>query len=87
MDDAKRHEDESLPVTAEVGGEGGSYADPTYQKATLDPDGLRRVSDTSQPNAAAEMAHNAERRGEIAEGGVGTDPDPAEGMKKYPTEE
>jgi hypothetical protein len=28
--------DKSLPVTAEVGNEGGSYADPTMQRATFD---------------------------------------------------
>jgi hypothetical protein len=87
MDDAKGPGDESMPVTAEVGGEGGSYADPTYQEATRNPGGLGRASDTETPNAAAEVAHNADHRGEIAEGGVGTDPGPAEGMKKYPTED
>jgi hypothetical protein len=28
------YRDEKLPVTAEVGSEGGSYADPTFQEAT-----------------------------------------------------
>ena len=87
MDDARKREDERLPVTAEVGGEGGSYADPTYQEATLGGGTLRRASDTGQPNAAADVAGNAEHRDEIANGGVGTDPGPADGMKKYPTEE
>jgi hypothetical protein len=89
MDDTKRYRDEALPITAEVGGEGGSFADPTYQQTEATPpgqDGLRRSDDTSQPNAASEVAHNANHRGEIAEGSVGADPGPAEGMKKYPTE-
>ena len=30
--------DKKLPVTGEVGSEGGSYADPTYQVATFDED-------------------------------------------------
>jgi hypothetical protein len=34
MADTPKYRDERLPVTAEVGGEGGSYADPTYQIAT-----------------------------------------------------
>ena len=31
---AGKRDDDDLPVTAEVGSEGGSYADPTVQKAT-----------------------------------------------------
>jgi hypothetical protein len=34
MPDTPKYRDEKLPVTAEVGSEGGSYADPTYQEAT-----------------------------------------------------
>ena len=30
--------DKKLPVTGEVGSEGGSYADPTYQVPTFDED-------------------------------------------------
>lgn len=30
--------DKKLPVTGEVGSEGGSYAEPTYQVATFDED-------------------------------------------------
>lgn len=30
--------DKKLPVTGEVGSEGGSYADPTYQVATFEED-------------------------------------------------
>jgi hypothetical protein len=88
MGDTKKFRDEKLPVTAEVGGEGGSFADPTYQQsATEGYRGLHRESDTEAPNAASEVAGNAEHRPPIADGGVGTNPDPAEGMKKYPSEE
>ncbi len=38
MADAPKYRDERLPVTAEVGGEGGSHADPTFQKATEEGD-------------------------------------------------
>ena len=86
MDDAKKYRDEHLPVTAEVGGEGGSFADPTYQESAREPDGLGRASDTKQPNAAAEVAQYAEHEDQIADGGVGSAPGPGEGMKKYPTE-
>lgn len=87
MDDAKRFRDEKLPVTAEVGGEGGSFADPTYQESAEEPpEGLERESDTEQPNASSEVAQNANRREPIVEGGVGTEPGPAGGMKKYPTD-
>ncbi len=87
MDDARRYRDERLPVTAEVGGEGGSFADPTYQQSAEEPDGLTRASDTKQPNAAADVAQYAEHEEQIADGGVGTAPDPGQGMKKYPTED
>jgi hypothetical protein len=38
MPDTPKYRDDKLPVTAEVGGEGGSYADPTFQKATEEGD-------------------------------------------------
>jgi hypothetical protein len=77
------------PITAEVGGEGGSFADGTYQQAERDDvrgEGMRRADETSRPNAAAEVAQNAVHRDEIAEGGVGTAPGPDEGMTRPPTE-
>ena len=33
MADTEKYRDERLPVTSEVGGEGGSFADPTYPEA------------------------------------------------------
>jgi hypothetical protein len=38
MSDTPKYRDEKLPVTGEVGGEGGSYADPTFQRATEEGD-------------------------------------------------
>jgi hypothetical protein len=52
-DDRREHK---LPVTAEVGGEGGSYADPTTQVATFEGD----VERTSEPLGDAAAATNPE---------------------------
>lgn len=44
--------EQKLPVTAEVGGEGGSYADPTTQVATFDgnvPNAGEPATDTQDP--------------------------------------
>lgn len=74
--------DRMLPVTAEVGSEGGSYADPTNQVATFG-------TLLAQSNACAggSVAGDAMRSEEIAGGGSGTYPDPAGGMIRYPTED
>ena len=40
--------DKSLPVTGEVGSEGGSYADPTVQAPTFNED-LGRVAENAEP--------------------------------------
>ena len=42
--------DKALPVTGEVGSEGGSYADPTYQVPTFEED----LGNTGEHAAAAE---------------------------------
>ena len=89
MSSTRKFRDEKLPVTAEVGGEGGSYADPTYQEAAHDGvrgGGLDRVDQRDQQDAAGQIAHDALHRAEIEDGGVGTAPDPADGMKKPVTE-
>lgn len=41
--------DKKLPVTGEVGSEGGSFADPTYQVATFDQD-LGRKAEAVEPD-------------------------------------
>jgi hypothetical protein len=72
-----------LPVTAEVGGEGGSYADPTIQVATF---GGQLDQDGGQGGAAS-ASNQAIRGADIAGGGMGSEPDPAQGMRRYPTED
>jgi len=46
----QKHDDpeEGLPVTGEVGSEGGSYSDATVQVATFDED-LGRTAEASEP--------------------------------------
>ena len=51
-DEAKRDEHDRLPVTQEVGSEGGSFADPTAQKATRSGD-VRRVDGPLPPGASS----------------------------------
>jgi hypothetical protein len=45
--------DKKLPVTGEVGSEGGSYADPTYQISQFEGD-LGRVAENAEPDAGGE---------------------------------
>src|SRR5215212_11034917 len=71
-----------LPVTAEVGGEGGSYAEPTIQEATFGA-GLERVEGHGGPGSAANYGIRSE---EVTGAGVGAAPDPSSGMLRYPTE-
>lgn len=40
--------DKKLPVTGEVGSEGGSYADPTYQVSEFDGD-VGRTAEAAEP--------------------------------------
>ncbi|MEN3337568.1 MAG: hypothetical protein V7647_1244 [Acidobacteriota bacterium] len=72
----------ALPVTAEVGGEGGSFADSTTQVATFGGplDSLERAG-------AASTAGDAIRSEDVIEGGVGAGPGPADGMTRYPSED
>jgi hypothetical protein len=86
MADAPKYRDEPLPVTAEVGGEGGSFADPTYQESTRR-ERLPRQPETAQPNAESDAAQYASHGEQIEEGGAGTAPGPGEGMKRYPTDD
>lgn len=75
--------DRTLPVTEEVGSEGGSYADPTYQVATFGGhDALRTADRTGPPATGGESTD----RPPVADQGVGGAPGPASGMVRYPTE-
>jgi len=86
MADAPKYRDRKLPVTAEVGGEGGSFADPTYQESAERRD-LPRQPDISRPGPAGDVAQYANHQAQIEKGGAGTAPGPDEGMKKYPTDD
>src|SRR3954469_25923867 len=73
----------ALPVTAEVGGEGGSYADPTLQVPTFQ----GPSADIDIPAGGASVAGDAIGFQEVAAGGVGAGPDPADGMIRYPSQD
>jgi hypothetical protein len=66
----------TLPVTSEVGGEGGSFADPTSQVATFEGD----IGRTSGAGESGSAATQATRRHDIP------DADRHPGMIRYPTE-
>jgi hypothetical protein len=68
--------DKTLPVTGEVGGEGGSFADPTHQVSTLTGDIGRSGGAGGYGSAATQATHSPEIAGE----------DPDRGMIRYPTE-
>ena len=69
MNDPEQSGDQKLPVTAEVGGEGGSYADATLQAETFSgPRGNRRVDPERE---ASEV--NGDATADAAEGGQALD--------------
>src|SRR3954470_18958948 len=78
-----RDTDRRLPVTAEVGGEGGSYAEPTIQVATFDED----IDRTEGRGGYSSAATYANRGAEVAGGGMSSAPEPAHGMIRYPSED
>jgi hypothetical protein len=71
-------ENRSLPVTAEVGGEGGSFADPTVQVATTEGDLARGRGH----GGAASAATQATRRADVPPAGPGAVPE----IVRYPSE-
>ena len=50
--------DKKLPVTGEVGSEGGSYADPTYQVSEFDGD-LGRNAEAAEPEESDAQTKDA----------------------------
>ncbi len=74
--------DPHLPVTDEVGSEGGSYSDATDQVATFRND-VPRTDGFGGPGSTAAQAI---RSPVIANSGVGSAPAPDHGMIRYPTE-
>ena len=71
-DVAKPRDDEAdrLPVTAEVGSEGGSYADPTTQVATERGDLPRSDGSRPGPSSVGTAAGAVARNPDSAEDGV-----------------
>ena len=62
--------DKTLPVTAEVGGEGGSYADPTIQAETFaGSKGNPRVEQKAVPGADGRAAAVAAEGEQVADTG------------------
>lgn len=78
--------DSKLPVTGEVGSEGGSYADPTHQVATFSGPANPNVSPADAVAGRMPIATETAARGPLAGTSVGTDDDTASGMIRYPTE-
>jgi hypothetical protein len=70
--------DRTLPVTAEVGSEGGSYADPTSQVTTFEGD-IERSSGHGGTSSIANYATRTDAEGSAAGHTEG-------GMVRYPTE-
>ena len=56
-----------LPVTAEVGGEGGSYADPTLQVPTFDQDIPRTDETVPEPPLAPSDEPTPRMRRDVSE--------------------
>jgi hypothetical protein len=75
--------DTMLPVTAEVGSEGGSYADPTHQVATFG----KPLDELEEAGGAESIATQAIRGAEVTPDSLRTGPDPADGLVRYPTED
>ena len=72
----------ALPMTAEVGGEGGSYADPTVQVATFEGDLPRGEGH----GGTSSTSNYAIRNEPIIAGAAGTEPDNASDMVRFATE-
>jgi hypothetical protein len=76
-----------LPVTGEVGSEGGSYADAANQVQTFSGPADPNVSPADAIAGRMSIANEAAARGPLAGTSVGTsDGDTASGIIRYPTE-
>jgi hypothetical protein len=83
----QERERSKLPVTGEVGSEGGSYADSTYQVQTFSGPANPNVSPADAIAGRMPIVNEAAGRGPLAGTSVGTpDDDVASGMVRYPTE-
>ena len=81
MSDRQKGQSDPLPVTAEVGGEGGSYGDSASQQSRENPaDG----PDTVRDETVTDIAGNVIRMPDVPADPDG--PPVRDGMRKYPTE-
>jgi hypothetical protein len=84
--DERAAEHKDLPVTGEVGGEGGSFADATYQRTEQEGfagPGLER--EEQAPNAG-DAAGNETRRRPGDSGDPESAAPPADDIRKFPTD-
>lgn len=81
MDSTDDRPDHPLPVTAEVGSEGGSYAEETMQNETFERTQMDRPAGHGGASSVATYAIDREA---VAAGGIGATA--SGGMKRYPTE-
>jgi hypothetical protein len=79
MKNTDDHRRASLPVTAEVGDEGGSFADPTAQVATFDGE-LGRCGSEGHGGTAWRLVRSESMS-------ANEDEDVKKGLVKYPNEE
>lgn len=70
MSPKDKQQEPKLPVTAEVGGEGGSFADPTSQVATFEGDLANAETPGDEAPDTSDVA----------------DSDTATGIRKFPTD-
>jgi hypothetical protein len=78
--------DDTLPVTAEVGDEGGSYAEPSRQTATFSGPANPNVSPSDAVAGRMSIATETAARGPLAGTAVDSDEETASGAVRYPTE-
>lgn len=81
-----RRTDDTLPVTSEVGSEGGSYADPLNQAATFSGPANPNVSPADAMAGNLSVATETAARGPLAGTSLDSGDDIASGMVRYPTE-
>ncbi|CAN5421174.1 hypothetical protein BH23ACI1_BH23ACI1_08280 [soil metagenome] len=82
MTESDDRRENKLPVTAEVGSEGGSFADPTTQVATFEDDVARGVGH----GGVGSVATQASRMHEVQAAGGGQSRPASDGIVRYPTE-
>ena len=86
MDRTTRKPEEARPVTAEIGSEGGSYADRMNQVATFSGPANPNVSPVDAAAGRMAVATESSARGPLGRTSVGSADDTMSGMVRYPTE-